>query len=85
MPTIDGRKSYKREVALGLLLGYCAAFGWTLFMLPFTPMENAMQMVSLMNGAAPWVVGLVGAMYGLDGYAKQIRGHNGGYHDRHDH
>ena len=68
------QKTYKREVAVGVLIAYSAAYSWTLYALTFTPPENAAQMVTLLNGAAPWVAALVGGAFGLDGYSKQIKG-----------
>ena len=79
MPGPSDRKTWKREVAVAVLCLYAGAYGWTLYALSWAPAENASQMVSLVNGAAPWVAALVAGAFGLDGYAKQIKG------DPHDH
>lgn len=55
------------------LLAYMAAYGWTLYALSWAPAESASQMVTMINGAAPWVAALVAGAFGLDGYAKQIK------------
>ena len=68
------QKTYKREVAVGVLLAYSAAYSWTLYALSWAPAENASQMVTMINGAAPWVAALVAGAFGLDGYSKQIKG-----------
>ena len=73
MPS-DRRKTYKREVAVVVLLAYIGAYAWTLYALSWAPSENASQMVTMINGAAPWVAALVAGAFGLDGYSKQIRG-----------
>lgn len=72
MPS-ERRKTWKREVALFVLVIYAAAYGWTLYALSWAPAENASQMVTMINGAAPWVAALVAGAFGLDGYAKQIK------------
>jgi hypothetical protein len=72
-PPEPRRKTWKREVAVLVLALYSAAYGWTLYALSWAPAENASQMVSLINAAAPWVAALVAGAFGLDGYAKQIK------------
>ncbi|MGP9790713.1 hypothetical protein [Roseinatronobacter sp. NSM] len=67
------RKTWKREVAVAVLALYAGAYGWTLYALSWAPAENASQMVTMVNGAAPWVAALVGGAFGLDGYSKQIK------------
>lgn len=67
-------KTYKREVAVAVLALYAASYGWALYALTFAPAENAAQMVGLVNGAAPWVAAIVAGAFGLDGYAKQVKG-----------
>lgn len=73
MPS-ERRKTWKREVAVVVLLSYIGAYAWTLYALSWAPAENASQMVTMINGAAPWVAALVAGAFGLDGYAKQIKG-----------
>lgn len=68
------RKTWKREVAVAVLIAYSGAYGWTLYALSWTPAENASQMVTMINGAAPWVAALVAGAFGLDGYSQQIKG-----------
>lgn len=73
---------------MAVLAAYAGAYGWTLYALSWTPAENASQMVTMINGAAPWVAALVGGAFGLDGYSKQIRnqehasqGHSGSFEE----
>lgn len=73
-PSSKRRKTWKREIAVAVLAAYSGAYGWTLYALSWAPAENASQMVTMINGAAPWVAALVAGAFGLDGYAKQIKG-----------
>ena len=57
-----------------VLVAYIAAYAWALYALSWAPPENASQMVTMINGAAPWVAALVAGAFGLDGYSKQIKG-----------
>ena len=61
---------------MAVLAAYAGAYGWTLYALSWAPAENASQMVTMINGAAPWVAALVAGAFGLDGYSKQIKGHD---------
>ena len=71
----DRPKTYKREVAALILLGFCAAVGWAMWSIPSAEHEwQAQQMVNLLTGIALPIFGLAGAMFGVDAYGKQIRG-----------
>ena len=67
-------KTYKREVATILLTGFCVAVGWVLYRIPEIEEWQADQMVNLLTGLAFPIIGLAGAMFGVDAYGKQIRG-----------
>ena len=70
-------KTYKREIASAVLAAYITGVVWTLYQIPLLEHEwQAQQMVSTVVGLAFPVMGLVAGVFGLDGYAKQIRGHD---------
>jgi len=70
----DKRKTYKREVAIIVGSAYAVAWGYGLWAHVHAPEANHDGIVSMLNGAAPWVAALVGGAFGLDCWAKQIRG-----------
>lgn len=65
------RKTFKREIAVTLLLLWSLAFGWAMYA------ETEGRVTLVISAMAP-VFGFAGLAFGMDWHSKQHRGPTGG-------
>ena len=67
-------KTWKREVAAAQLAAHWALIGFICWMTIKHPDRSVDHLVTLAIGFAVWVYGFAAGAFGLDAFAKQIKG-----------